>query len=154
MAAPARWFEDFAPGEIFEFGDYLLTETEIIDFARRYDPQPFHTDPEAAKSSFFGTLVASGWNTASIAMRLMADHFVPANAAMGSPGVDELRWTKPVKPGDRLRLRVTITESRRSRSKPDRGIVQSLTEMLNQNDQVVMTMRGMVMLRVRPLPPA
>ena len=150
MAAPSRWFEDFVPGEVFEFGDYLLGEAEIIDFARRYDPQQFHIDPEAAKSSAFGELVASGWNTASVAMRLMVDHFVPANAAMGSPGVDELRWTKPVKPGDRLRLRVSITEARRSRSKPDRGIVHSLTEMLNQNDQVVMTMRGMLMLRVRP----
>ena len=150
MAAPLRWFEDFAAGAVSEFGDYLLTQEEIIDFARRYDPQPFHTDPEAAKSSAFGELIASGWNTAAVSMRLLADHFIPPNAAMGSPGIDELRWLRPVKPGDRLRLRVTITEVRRSRSKPDRGVVYSLNEMLNQNDQVVMTMRGMVLYRCRP----
>jgi len=150
MAAPERWFEDFAPGQVFEFGDHQITLAEIIGFAARYDPQPFHTDPEAARASAFGELVASGWNTAAIAMRLLVDHFIPANSSMGSPGVDELRWTHPVKPGDCLRLRVTIAETRRSNSKPDRGVVHTATEMLNQHGEVVMTLRGMGIFRARP----
>ena len=150
MTAPTRWFEDFAPGQVFEFGDYLVTMAEVIGFATRYDPQPFHIDPEAARDSAFGELVASGWNTAAIAMRLLVDHFIPANSAMGSPGVDELRWTQPVKPGDRLRMRVTITAARRSRSKPDRGIVHNETEVLNQRNEVVMTLRGIAIFRARP----
>lgn len=149
---PVRWFEDFSPGMVTEFGDHVITEDEIIGFARRYDPQPFHTDPVAARDSNFGGLVASGWNSAAIAMRLLVDHYIPANASMGSPGIDELRWTRPVRPGDRLRLRVTVEEARRSQSKPDRGIVRSLTEMLNQDGEVVMTMRGMTLFRVRPAP--
>ena len=150
MPPPDRWFEDFTPGQVFEFGDYKMTLAEILGFATRYDPQPFHTDPDAARGSAFGELVASGWNTAAIAMRLLVDHFIPANSAMGSPGVDELRWTRPVKPGDRLSMRVTITETRLSRSKPDRGIVHNTTEVLNQHNEVVMTMRGMAMFRARP----
>ena len=147
---PDRWFEDFAPGQVFEFGDYKVTLAEVLGFATRYDPQPFHTDPDAAKASVFGELVASGWNTASIAMRLLVDHFIPENSSMGSPGVDELRWTRPVKPGDRLSMRLKITETRASRSKPDRGIVHNTTEVLNQHGEVVMTMRGIAMFRTRP----
>ena len=150
MAPPDRWFEDFHPGERLEFGDYEMTEAEIIGFARQYDPQPFHVDPEAAKSSNFGGLIASGWNTVGALMRMMVDHFVPRNSSMGSPGVDELRWLKPVRPGDRLRVRVNVLEATRSRSKPDRGIVRSLTEVLNQHGEVVMTMRGMALYRARP----
>jgi len=149
MAAPERWFEDFTPGLVSEFGDHEITEQEIIVFARRYDPQPFHTDPEAAKRSSFGGLIASGWNTVGVLMRMLVDHQVPANASLGSPGIDEIRWLKPVRPGDRLRARVTVQEATRSRSKPDRGVVRSLNEVLNQHGEVVMTMRGMMLLRAR-----
>jgi acyl dehydratase len=150
MAAPERWFEDFNPGDVFEFGDYPMSEAEILEFAGKYDPQPFHTDPEAARSSIFGGLIASGWHTCAAVMRMMVDDFVPANASMGSPGIDELRWLKPVRPGDRLRVRLTVVESAPSRSKPDRGVVKSFSETLNQDGEVVMTSRGMVMYRRRP----
>ncbi len=124
---PVRWFEDFTAGQVLEGGDFLMTEEEITGFARRYDPQPFHLDAEAAKASMFGELVASGWNTAAVAMRLMVEHFFGANASMGSPGIDELRWPRPVRVGDRLRLRATVEETRLSRSKPDRGLVHFRT---------------------------
>jgi acyl dehydratase len=150
MAPGTRWFEDVAAGDVTEFGDYLMSESEIIDFARRYDPQPFHTDPEAARESFFGGLIASGWHTAGAVMRMLVDHFVSPASSMGSPGIDELRWLKPVRPGDRLRVRVTVLETIPSRSKPDRGIVRSLTEAINQDGEVVMSMRGMNLLRRRP----
>lgn len=150
MAPPERWFEDFTPGETFEFGDYLMSEAEILQFAGKYDPQPFHTDAEAAKGSIFGGLIASGWHTASALMRMMVDEYIPANASMGSPGIDELRWLRPVRPGDRLRARITILEATPSRSKPDRGVVRNSTEVLNQANEVVMTLRGMVMYRRRP----
>lgn len=145
-----RYFEDYSTGETLEFGDYLVTETEIIEFASKYDPQAFHIDPEAAKYSIYGGLIASGWMTGSIMMRLMADSFVSPRASMGSPGMDEVRWLQPVRPGDRLRMRVSILSTRRSTSKPDRGIVVSLSEALNQHDEVVMSFRSMLMTRCRP----
>ena len=145
-----RWLEDFRPGETAEFGDYEMTEADIIAFATRYDPQPFHTDPEGARASPFGGLIASGWHTAAAMMRLLVDHWVPPRASLGSPGIDELRWLIPVRPGDRLRVRVTVEEARRSRSKPDRGVVRSLTEVLNQDGAVVMTACGLVLFRARP----
>jgi acyl dehydratase len=146
---PARWFDDIRPGDVREFGDYEMTEAEIIDFARRFDPQLFHTDPRSARDSVFGGLVASGWHTASATMRMVAENLLSTETSMGSPGIDEMRWLVPVRPGDRLRVRATVTEARRSRSKPDRGIVHSLTEVLNQNGQVVMTLRGMTIIRAR-----
>ncbi len=154
MPPPSRWFEDFVPGTVTIFGDHLMTEAEITGFAARYDPQPFHTDPDAARHSIFGGLIASGWNTAGVVMRLLVDHYLPANASLGSPGIDELRWLKPVRPGDRLRVRVTVLEAIPSRSKPDRGVVRQLTEALNQDGDVVMSLRGMTMLRTRPKPDA
>ncbi len=149
MTAPDWWFEDFVPGTVLEFGGHTVTEAEIIAFARDFDPQYFHTDPEAARASAFGGLIASGWHTAAIAMRMLADNFLPPNASMGSPGIDELRWRLPVRPGDKLRLRITIQEATRSRSKPDRGVVRSLLEVLNQKDEVVMSQRPMTMFRAR-----
>lgn len=143
-----RYFEDYAVGEVFEFGDYLITEEEIIDFARRYDPQPFHIDPEAAARSVFGGLIASGWMTGAVIMRMMCDHFLAASS-IGSPGVDQLRWLRPVRPGDRLRLRVTVVETRRSKSKPDRGSVTVRQETLNQNGDMVMSQQGVALLRCR-----
>ena len=144
-----RFFEDFRPGEVLEFGDYLVTEEEIVDFAKRYDPQPFHVDHDAAASSIYGGLIASGWLTGSIVMRLLVDHFISPLSSMGSPGVDEIRWTKPVRPGDRLKLRVTVVETRRSQSKPDRGIVQVQEEAINQDGETVMSIRGMGLYRCR-----
>ncbi len=137
-----RYFEDYREGETFEFGDYLVSTEEIIEFAKRFDPQPFHVDQAAAADTIFGGLIASGWMTASIGMRMMVDHFISSKSSMGSPGVDELRWPKPVRPGDRLRLKVSIISTRISQSKPDRGVLQFYEEMLNQNNEVVMTLRG------------
>lgn len=150
MPPPTRWFEDLVPGTVTSFGDHLMTEEEIVGFATRYDPQPFHIDPEAARGSIFGGLIASGWNTAGVVMRMLVDHYISRETSLGSPGIDELRWLKPVRPGDRLSVRVTVLECIPSRSKPDRGVVRSLTEALNQNGEVVMSMRGMTMLRTRP----
>ncbi len=151
MAVPLkeRYFEDFRPGEVLEFGDYLVTEEEIVEFAKRYDPQPFHVDHAAAEKSIYGGLIASGWMTGSIVMRLLVDHFISPLSSMGSPGVDEIRWTKPVRPGDRLKLRVTVVETRRSQSKPDRGIVQVQEEAINQDGETVMSIRGLGLYRCR-----
>ena len=137
-----RYFEDYIPGAVHEFGSVIAEEDEMVAFARRFDPQPFHTDPEKAKKSMFGALIASGWYTASLAMRLKVDHFISHVASLGSPGVDELRWLKPVFAGDTLSVRVTIIEAKRSSSKPDRGYVHMLNEVLNQKREVVMTMKS------------
>ena len=147
-----RYFEDYVPGAVHECGSIAVGEDEIISFARRFDPQPIHTDPDAARHSAFGGLIASGWHTASLMMRLFVDHYLSHVASLSSPGVDELRWLKPVRPGDELSLRVTIVEAKRSRSKPDRGIVRSYIEVRNQRHEVVMTMRGVNLLRCREMP--
>jgi acyl dehydratase len=149
MSASPRFFEDFAPGQSFEFGDYEMTEAAIIAYGREFDPQPFHIDPEAAKSTFYGGLIASGWHTAGAMMRLLVDHLITPQSSLGSPGIDELRWLKPVRPGDRLRVRFTVVEATRSRSKPDRGVIRQFCEVMNQSGEVVMTCRGMGMFRAR-----
>jgi acyl dehydratase len=138
-----RYFEDYAPGTVFDCGSILVDEAEIVAFATRYDPQYFHTDPEAAKGSAFGGLIASGWQTAGLTMRLLVKGYLSSVASLGSPGIDELRWTRPVRPGDVLHVRVTVLEAKRSRSKPDRGIVHSLIEVSNQNGESVMSFKGM-----------
>ncbi|HIJ68705.1 MAG TPA: MaoC family dehydratase [Deltaproteobacteria bacterium] len=144
-----RCLEDFVVGSVSEFGSIAVEEAEIIDFARRFDPQVFHTDPEAAKRSIYGGLIASGWHTASMMMRLIVDHYLPGARSLGSPGIDELRWILPVRPGDELSIRVTVMEANRSRSKPDRGVVRSLVEVLNQNHEVVLTMKAINLLLCR-----
>jgi acyl dehydratase len=144
-----RFFEDYSPGAVYEFGSIPVEEAEIVSFARRFDPQPFHTDPEAAAKSMYGGLIASGWHTASLMMRLFVDHYLSHVASLGSPGVDELRWLHPVRPGDTLSIRVTVSETRRSHSKPDRGILHSFCESLNQHGQVVMTMKAIKLLACR-----
>jgi acyl dehydratase len=150
MIPPAeRYFEDYHVGLVDEFGEVTVTADEIVEFARRYDPQSMHTDAVTAALGPFGGLIASGWHTASMIMRLFVEHYLSKVATLPSPGVDELRWVRPVRPGDRLRVRVTVTEARRSRTKPDRGIVRSLVEVLNQNDEVVMTQRPMNLMRCR-----
>jgi len=144
-----RYFEDYQVGEVTEFGDHLVTKEEIVGFAQRYDPQPFHVDEAAAAQSHFGGLIASGWLTAGIMMRMLVDNFISRVASMGSPGVDELRWLRPVRPGDRLRVRVTVLEVRRSQTKPDRGAILSLDEVVNQDDEVVMSVKGWGLYRAR-----
>ena len=144
-----RYFEDYAAGSVYEFGSVKVTESDIISFARQYDPQSFHTDPEAARQSIYGGLIASGIQTLGFMTRMMVDHFVSHVASLGSPGGDELHWIKPVRPGDILSLRISILETRRSKSKPDRGIVYSLVETLNQNKEVVMTAKFVNLFRCR-----
>lgn len=138
-----RWFEDYGPGRVLEFGAAAVDGTEIIEFARRYDPQPFHVDPEGAARSPFGGLIASGWHTGSLMMRMLVEHYLSPEASLGSPGLDELRWPAPVRPGDVLSVRVTILEARRSQSRPDRGLIRSQIEVLNQRRQVVMSMKAL-----------
>ena len=144
-----RWFEDYTVGESFEFGDYLITASEIVEFARRYDPQPFHVDAAAAAKSHFGGLIASGWMTGSVLMRLVVDHFVAPSSSMGSPGLEQIRWRVPVRPGDRLSARVTVLESRASKSKPDRGSLLLRQEAINQTGEVVMSLEGWALIRRR-----
>lgn len=148
-ACSDRYFEDYIPGSVHEFGEVLVDEGEVLEFARQYDPQYFHTDPLRARDSMFGGLIASGFHTAAMVMRLLVDHFLSQVAGMGSPGLDELRWLKPVRPGDRLWIRITIQEAKRSRSKPDRGLVSSLVEVLNQGNETVMTFKAMVFVGSR-----
>jgi len=147
-----RYLEDYVPGSVYEFGSIVVEEKEIIDFATRYDPQVFHTNPDVAQKTMFGGLVASGWHTAAIAMRLLVDHYISHVACLGSPGADELRWLKPVRPGDELSIRVTVLETRRSRSKPYQGIVRSLVEVMNQNREVVMTRKALSIMLCRNSP--
>jgi acyl dehydratase len=144
-----RYFEDFRPGQVFEMGNRVVTRESILAFAREYDPQPFHTDEEAATQSVYGGLIASGWHTGAMLMRLCWDGLLHECAGLGSPGVDELRWLRPVRPGDTLSLRYTVLETIPSRSKPDRGVVRSLCEVLNQHGEVVMTMKGLGMFFTR-----
>ncbi len=144
-----RYFEDYVPGSVFEYGTIAVTEAEIIEFARKYDPQGIHIDAEAAGRGPFGGLIASGWHTSSMMMRLLVDNFISKVAALASPGVDELRWPRPVRPGDLLRIRVTVVEARRSSSKPDRGLVRTMIEVLNQKGEVVMTLNAMHLIRCR-----
>jgi len=146
-----RYFEDYIPGSIYEFGTISVTQEQIIAFAKDFDPQDFHVDPEAAKQTIFGGLIASGFHTAGLMMRLYADHYLSRVASLSSPGVDELRWKHPVRPGDELSIRVTVVEARRSNSKPDRGIVRSFIEVLNQNHEVVMSMIALNLLLCRNL---
>ena len=147
-----RYFEDYEPGMIYEFGPISIGEDDIIEFGRQFDPQVFHTDPQGAKLTVYGGLIASGWHTAGLMMRLFVDNYLSRVASLGSPGVDELRWTLPVRPGDRLSLRVTVSETKRSRSKPDRGILHSFIEMLNQKREVVMSMKAVNLLLCRHKP--
>ena len=150
MPDDTLYLENFEAGQIREFGQYTVTEEEIVDFARRYDPQPFHVDREAAKQSIYGGLIGSGWMTCAIAMRLICDGYLLQTASMGSPGVDNIRWKLPVRPGDVLRLRLTVLEVKPSQSKPDRGIVRTTWEVLNQKNEAVMTCEGMGMYGRRP----
>jgi len=140
--ANQRSFEDIRAGQVYEFGTITVSEKDIIDFARQFDPQDFHLDPAKAASSLFGGIVASGWHTTAVVMRLYVDHYLSHVANLGSPGVEDIRWPNPLRPGDILRIRVTILEARPSRSKPDRGIVRVHVEAINQTDNLVLSMTG------------
>lgn len=146
-----KYFEDFAVGDETEFGHYDVTREEVLEFARKYDPQPFHLSDEAAAKTHFGRLAASGWHTCAMTMAVIARHVVAdRQAGLGSPGVDELRWLKPVYPGDRLVVRARLLEKIPSRSKPYIGVIRSHTTVTNQDGIAVMTFTSIVMMRRRP----
>jgi acyl dehydratase len=136
------YWEDFTPGRVWEHGSRRLSEEEIIAFAREWDPQRFHTDPEVARETPYGGIIASGWHTGSVMMRMMCDAYLNESSCVGSPGIDEWRFLKPVRPGDVLRYRGTVLESKPSSSKPERGTVVWRWELLNQRDEVVVSARG------------
>lgn len=150
MTQPKWYFEDFKVGESLEIGSRTVTEEEIISFATQFDPQPFHVDRDAATQSIFGGLIASGWHTCSMMMRLMVDGFLNQSASMGSPGIDQLRWLKPVRAGDTLTLNLVTLESKPSSSKPDRGVVVSEWRATNQHGELVLTIKGLGMFGRRP----
>ncbi|HVM16551.1 MAG TPA: MaoC family dehydratase [Gaiellaceae bacterium] len=137
-----RYFEDIREGEVTQLGSVEVTREEIMEFARRYDPQPFHVDEEAAALSPYGGLIASGWHTAAMFMRLFVDAILLDSASVGSPGVEELRWLHPVRPGDVLTGRVRVVETRESQRNPTRGTVITESEAINQDGEVVMRMRA------------
>jgi len=145
-----RYFDDYVPGTTHDCGSVSVSQAEIISFATQFDPQPFHVDPEAAARGPFGGLIASGWHTAALVMRQLVDHYLSAEASLGSPGLDEMRWPDPVRPGDTLRVRATVAEARRSQSRPDRGIMKTVIEAVNQDGRTVMRATATNFLRVRP----
>ena len=150
MAQFKWYFEDFEIGKTVEVGSRTVTEEEIIAFASQFDPQPFHVDPVAAQQSMYGGIIASGWHTCSLMMRLMVDGFAKDAASLGSPGVDEIRWLKPVRGGDTLTVTTTAVEAHPSKSKSDRGVVHTMWEAKNQRGEIVATLKGMGMYLRRP----
>jgi acyl dehydratase len=146
---PELYYEDFPVGELLEYGDRLVTAEAVVEFARQFDPQPFHLDAEAAQQTQAGGLIASGWHTVALLMRMSCDAFVLRSASQGSPGVDEIEWLKPVRPADRLRVRRTTLSARVSRSRPEIGLIGFHFEVLNQHDEIVMTQKNAMLIRRR-----
>jgi len=144
-----RYFEDYVPGAVHEFGSVVVDEEEVLDFGRRYVPLSYHIDKEAAQTSIYGGLIASGWHTAALMMRLYTDNYLSKVANLGSPGCDAIRWEKPVFPGDQLSVRVKVLEARISQSKPDRGIIRSFVEVVNQKGEVAMSLEMVNFVRTR-----
>jgi acyl dehydratase len=142
MQRPRIYWEDFKPGDTAPMGEKTMDQAEMIAFARAYDPQPFHIDADAARESMYGGLIASGWHTVALVMRMMVDSYLNASASLGSPGVDNVRWMKPVRPGDTIRATRTVIETRPSSSRPTMGLVKSRWDVFNQNGELVMTMEG------------
>jgi acyl dehydratase len=138
-----EYFEDVDVGQSHAFGSYEITREEIISFAEQYDPQPFHTDPEAARNSMFGTLVASGWHTAAVTMRMLVDHYLGDSGALGSPGLEGLRWETPVRPGDVLSVEIEVTD--KEPWDDDRGVVHNSLTTANADGEAVMTMESLVL---------
>jgi acyl dehydratase len=149
MSQPLYCWEDLQTGSVRELGSVTVSAEEIKEFAEEFDPQPFHVDELAGKRSIFGNLCASGWHTCALAMRLTVQNFLNDSSSMGSPGLESLRWLKPVYPGDTLTLKHTITESRPLRKRADTGLVRSQWEMFNQNGEKVLQMDGYGMFRRR-----
>lgn len=149
MSTDDRYYEDFAVGARFDLTPILVEEGEVVAFAQRYDPQAMHVDKQAAEAGPFGGLIASGWHTVSLLMRRYVQDFLPAGAALASPGVDELRWLKPVRPGDTLRGRVAVLDKRVSRSKPDRGLLITHLEGFNQHGECVVSFKPINLVRLR-----
>ena len=137
---PDLYWEDFEPGQVLQLGSVDVTEQAIVEFARQFDPQPFHVDPAAAAESVFGGLIASGWHTGAMWMRLYVDSMLGSAAARGSPGIEELRWLAPVRPGDTLQGRLTVLETTPSERRPDRGTVRIRGELVNQDGVTVLSM--------------
>jgi acyl dehydratase len=150
MSQTERYFDDYTAGTVFELGTTTLDEQDVIAFAEQYDPQPMHVDPKAAQQSRFGGLIASGWHTTVLAMRLYVDHYLWSPASLASPGVDEIRWLEPVRPGDVLRVRATVAETIPSRKRPDRGVVRARIEVENQDGRQVMTALILSIIARRP----
>jgi len=150
MSEATWYFEDFEAGKTIEVGTRSMTEEEIITFATQFDPQPFHVDKEAAAKSIYGGIIASGWHTCSIMMRMMVDGIQRSAASLGSPGLDEVRWLKPVRGGDTLTVSTTVLESKPSSSKPDRGVVLTVWEARNQHGELVATVKGKGIYLRRP----
>lgn len=147
---PRFWWDDFPLGSEREFGGHTLTRDEIVRFAREFDPQPFHVDEEAARHSLFGALAASGWHTCSLVMRMMCDEYLLDSSSLGSPGLEHIKWLKPVLVGDTLRVRMKVLEARPMASRPEVGLVRSQWEALNQRGEAVLSMEGWGMFRRRP----
>jgi acyl dehydratase len=146
---PRLFWEDFPVGQVREFGAYPVTRDAVLAFAREFDPQPFHLDDAAAEASLFGRLAASGWHTCAMAMRMMCDAYLLDAASLGSPGLETLRWTRPVYPGDTLHVRLEVLESRPLASRPGVGMIRSRWDVMNQADEIVLTMEGFGMFRRR-----
>jgi acyl dehydratase len=147
---PTLYFEDFPPGEVVEYGDLEVSAVRIKAFAEQFDPQPFHLDDEAGRQSMAGGLIASGWHSAAMLMRLNCDHFLNRSAAQGAPGIEELNWLKPVRPGDRLHVRRTVAGARPSASRPELGLVDFVFELINQKGEVAMKQKNVILFRRRP----
>ena len=145
-----KYLEDFEPGQIFRSRGMSMDESGILDFARKYDPQPIHTDREAAAEGPFEGLVASGWHTGSMVFRLWVDLGFMEKSSLGGPGIENLRWLVPVRPGDTLHTEVEIIEARPSKSKPDRGVLRYITRGVNQRGEPVITMASASFLKRRP----
>jgi acyl dehydratase len=143
------YFEDFPPGEVVEYGDMEVSAVRIRAFAEQFDPQPFHLDEAQARETMAGGLIASGWHSAAMLMRMSCDHFLNRSAAQGSPGIDELNWLRPVRPGDRLRVRRTTVNARPSASRPALGIVDFTFELVNQKGEVTMTQKNVILFKRR-----
>ena len=145
-----RWYEDYVPGSVVEFGYVTLREAEMVAFAQNFDRQQIHTDPVWATTGPFQGLIASGLQTLAVCMSLYVDHYVSGVASLASPGLDELRWPTPVRPSDRLRVQISVAQARRSCTKPDRGLVHSQVKALNQDDKVVLSFTSMNFFAYRP----
>ncbi len=147
--AQVRYADDYRPGEIFELGYYDVAAEEIVEFAKKYDPQPFHVDEAAARNTIHGGLISSGWLTGIIMLKLMREGFICPETSMGSPGHDELRWLKPVRPGDRLHGRVEVHDVRISKSRPEMGFVNNTATLTNQKGELVFSMKSAAIFKTR-----